>query len=234
MRFLLLILFSISFALICAQNDTHVKIGKDSKAKVESSENQSNQISIKTNKKDDFAPANFVFQLGAWIPVDYLKNTFDINTNYALRFGIKLRQNMVLQLGMSFFVPKTSNDFKYLIDSVSYTTKSSQKTNGFIGAWINHSKLSANKNILFEKYIGIGSAFIQTDIPNPKAKNDRDKYYSVRAVNLNFGFAINKITRSITKWGWFIEYNFAPYYASRHVSTMFGNSNVITGLQFSL
>ncbi len=235
MRFLFFILFYFTFILIFAQNDTHVKIGDDSKAKVtEKNEQQTEEISANENTDDDFDAVSFVFQLGAWIPLDELKKTFTINLNYGLRFGIKIRHNIALQLGLSLFVPKKSNEFNYLIDSISYSTKSEQKTNGFIGAWINHYTYSANKKILFEKYIGIGSAFIQTDIPNPEPKNNGDDYYSVRAVNLNFGIAFNKISRSGNKWGWFIEYNFAPYYASGSVDTSFGNSNIITGLQFSL
>ena len=233
MRYFFLIYFLLGFVLINAQNDTHSIAGADSKVKPENSDNEpKTEYNIK--KEEDFSVPSFLVNIGAWYPLGDLQKTFDVSINYGIRFGLRVNPHVAVQLGLSLFVPKNSSDFEYKLDSLIYITKSENKANGFIGAWFNHYNWSRNKKIMFEKYIGVGAAFIQTDIPNPEPSNSGDEYYNVRTVNLSFGIVLSKISREKNLWGWFVEYNFAPYYTSGHVETSFGTSSIVTGLQFSL
>ncbi len=241
MRFYLIILLIASGIYVQAQEDTRKNFGEDSFVKKQEPEINENKKQIKPeinnieNTKQDYQQAmSFVMQIGAWLPLGYLENTFDVSPAYGLRLGFRMSRNVTMQFGLNLFVPKESSEFDVKINNQTYSTTSQGKANGSIGTWFTHYTLSRNKKVLFEKYIGVGVGFIQLDLVNPLAALDENQYYSMRTVNLNFGFALSSVMRRHSKWGIFVEYNFTPYYTSGFVETSFGSNSISVGLQYSL
>lgn len=173
----------------------------------------------------------FTVQVGAWLPMGDLRETFSTSPNLGFRFGFPVSEFLRIDLGASVNVPLNAESFEYNDRGNRFIAKSENTVNGILGIWL-ANETRVNTNFIFSRYVGLGVGFIQTDTKKFDTADGTDEWFGVETVNLNIGISLSRIVLENNAIGVFIEYNYAPYSLFNRVNKGFGNRYIITGLQY--
>ena len=152
--------------------------------------------------------------VGAFIPLDNLKNTFGVSPHLELYIGYPLTERYRIDMGMSASIPVNSKELEYLLPNETLSGK--PEFCGTIGMWA--SRVDLLKNCwTIDNRIGTGLCFLQTSIPDPDSKYDEN--YDAKTIFLSFGTGVRKGSIGLS-----FNYFFVPYNAfKKKFKTNFGS-----------
>ena len=152
--------------------------------------------------------------VGAFIPLDNLKNTFGVSPHLELYIGYPLTERYRIDMGMSASIPVNSKELEYLLPNETLSGK--PEFSGTIGMWA--SRIDLLKNCwTIDNRIGTGLCFLQTSIPDSDSKYDEN--YDAKTIFLSFGTGVRKGSIGLS-----FNYFFVPYNAfKKRFKTNFGS-----------
>lgn len=218
------------FNLATAQDESTEKI---STTKTDSIDAQNKKIQTDTLTEYDYWNYGITctIQGGIWKPLGSLQETFSLNPNIGFKWGFPITRQIRIAFGASINIPIDSEPFDFFIDDSTHQVNSQNTANGIFGFWIGH-ETQLKEKYFFDKYIGIGVGFIQTDKKKENPSDENDNLHSVQTINLNFGIAVRRKVFRKRSLGFFLEYNYAPYHMLNRVKKDFGNSYLLTGITY--
>ncbi len=168
----------------------------------------------------------FRFDLGAFIPLDNLKNTVGISPAPAIYFGFPFHENYRADLGASLFIPLKKRELEYFLPDTTLTGKAD--LSGTMGLWVSRMDMLKN-NWYFENRLGTGLGIFQTNIPTNKPREENDSVYGSETVFFCIGTGVRK-----GSFGLSMNYYLVPYNAfSQNLKPDFGKQYLTIGTYFT-
>lgn len=167
------------------------------------------------------------FKLGVYNPLGKQKEFVGTSTYLSLGFNVSFKytgkSSSSLLLDMGFVIPNDRQVFIYSEDGYNYETKTSSIVNINVG--LDHVR-KLRRNLYWNVTFKVGCSFLQTDILDKELDDGSKTYKEATTLSLTAGTGL-RFKRVCA----FVEYQFAPYRMSKHVSAG-GNSAIMAGLGF--
>lgn len=176
---------------------------------------------------------NYIFSIdvNTFIPTGHLKNTLDENIGLGFYFGLPVSKSMRIDLGTSLFFPKTNK--KIVFFNNDEVLEGGAITSGALGVWVTHVK-PIGKSWSWEKRLGLGVGFFQTDIETGKPREENDRVYGAETISFSIGTGVRArvFKRNI---GVKLDYFYVPYNLfKKKFPSNFGDQYLTLGLTFGI
>jgi hypothetical protein len=178
---------------------------------------------------DRYNKIDMEFQVGSWIPIGMLENTFDNGVSLGFRMGVPLKAALRADAGVVYNAPSQARDLTYVLPDTSYRISGVRAHIVEINSRLAY-RLAYNSNWDVETFGGIGFVILSSNQPvieNPDAGNF---WYRIGTLQLNAGISVYRRVFGAHTMGFFADYSYAPFALSGRLPKGFGNSYLRAGL----
>ena len=170
--------------------------------------------------------------MGVWEPLARKVQIFKAAPTFRFGAEVAISNRLLLRGGVTVTWIQNSREYSYRVDGQDFSTKTSQTGSANIGVDVIRQFHLKPFRIIFEPFIGLGVSNFYTEIPHKKFK---DRSYEVVSPVATLGFAVTQRSKwSGINYGYFVEYNYAPYHWFGKVTKAFGNKSLRAGVQINL
>lgn len=171
--------------------------------------------------------SSFSLEVNTFVPIGDLSKSLKQSVGIGFYFGFPIDRRTRIDLGTSLFFPKTRRNIRYSIGGK--TLDGGAMMSGVLGVWGTRVKRVGNQ-WYWDKKIGLGMGFFQTDIETGKPKEENDSVYGVETFFLSAGTTLR--TRLFnSNIGIKFDYFLTPYNLfKKRLPTNFGMQYATVGL----
>jgi hypothetical protein len=173
--------------------------------------------------------SSITIQIGTMLPIGQLSDNLDVSPQFGVYLGVPINHSYRIDLGVNLFFPQEKEPIKYFTGSE--TLEGGTLISGALGCSLTKVKRIGEK-LYWDKKVGLGLGFFQTDIETGKEKEENDSVYSSETIYLNFGTALRtEIFKS--NIGLELNYFLSPYNLfKKSLPRKFGNQYLTLALSY--
>lgn len=169
---------------------------------------------------------------GIWQPLGNLGETFYPAASFGFFQNIESDKEFKLKVGALVNAIGKSGTYDFVTRDSTFQTETEGSGNAIIGLWLMHTTTKWDSKIILDKVVGLGLNNLYTNTNNPNLKGKGN--YSFETINLSAGVNFWFLSKKMNPIGFFLNYNFSPYFLFGRVKRGFGNSSLIFGFQYNL
>ena len=190
---------------------------------------QSNTTRVQYKNEKWFVDYFMTIDVNRFMPTAEFINTLNDSFGVGLYFGLPISNRFRIELGTSLFFPDEKQTIRYFNEGE--ILEGGPGLSGALGFWGTHVT-PLKDNLVWDKRIGFGLGFFQTDIETGNPEEDNDSVYGAETLFLSIGTGIRaRVYRRNV--GFKLEYFFVPYNLfKKHFESGFGSSYLTLGLSF--